>query len=93
MHDLWTVQYDLVLIQICKQCLKISRLHAGYKISGCLHKLRDLPQDIKDAQGWQFLTIEAAENLCIVCSQPEEHIFRKKYLGNRPFKKSHSVRV
>ena len=48
---------------------------------------------IKDVQVWQFLTIEAAETWCKVCLPPEEHIFRKKYLGNRPFKKSHFVRV
>ena len=30
------------------------------------------------------LTIEAAETLCMVCLPPETHIFRKKYLGNRP---------
>ena len=46
-----------------------------------------------DVRGWQFLTIEADETLCMVCLPPEEHIFRKKYLGNRPFKKSHFVRV
>ena len=27
------------------------------------------------------LTIEAAETLCVICLPPEEHIFRKKYLG------------
>ena len=42
---------------------------------------------------WQFLTIEVAETLCMVCLQPKEHIFGKTYLGNRPFKKSHFVRV
>ena len=46
----------------------------------------------KDVRGWQFLTI-AAETLCMVCLPPEGHIFIKKYLGNRPFKKSHFVRV
>ena len=35
----------------------------------------------------------SAETLCMVCIPPEEHIFRKKYLGNRPFKESHFVRV
>ena len=49
--------------------------------------------DFKDVRGWQFLTMEAAETLYMVCLPPEEHIFRKKYLGNRPFKKSHFVRV
>ena len=47
--------------------------------------------EFKDIRGWQFLTIEAANILCMVV--PEGHIFRKKYLGNRPFKKSHFVRV
>ena len=32
---------------------------------------------LKDVRGWQFLTIEAAETLCMVCLPPEEHIFRK----------------
>ena len=32
----------------------------------------------KDVRGWQFLTIEASETLCMVCLLPEEHIFRKK---------------
>ena len=48
---------------------------------------------LKDVRGWQFLTIEAAETLCMVCLPPDEDIFRKKYLSNRPFKKSHFVRV
>ena len=39
------------------------------------------------------MTIEAVKTLCVVCLPPEEHIFRKKYLGNRPFEKSHFVRV
>ena len=29
---------------------------------------------IKDVRGWQFLTMKAAETLCIVCLPPEEHI-------------------
>ena len=33
-----------------------------------------------------FDNIEAAETLCMICVSPEEHIFRKNYLGNRPFK-------
>ena len=32
---------------------------------------------IKDVRGWQFLTTEAAETLCIICLPPKEHIFRK----------------
>ena len=32
---------------------------------------------LKDVRGWQFLTIEAAETLCMVCLPPKEHIFRK----------------
>ena len=48
---------------------------------------------LKDVRGWQFLTIEAAQTLCMICLPPEEHIFRKKYLGNRSFKKSHFVRA
>ena len=47
----------------------------------------------KDVRGWQFLTIEAAETLCMVCLPPEEHIFIKNYLGNRPFRKSYFVSV
>ena len=46
---------------------------------------------IKDVRRWQFLTIEAAKTLYMVCLPPEEHIFRKELLGNRPFKKSHFV--
>ena len=38
------------------------------------------------------MTVEA-ETLCMVCLPPEEHIFGKKYLGYRFFKKSHFVRV
>ena len=38
------------------------------------------------------LTRKAAETLCMVFSPPEEHIFRKKYLGSRPFKNPHFVR-
>ena len=30
--------------------------------------------DIKDVRGWQFLTMKAAEILCIVCLPPEKHI-------------------
>ena len=47
----------------------------------------------KDVRGWQLLTIEAAETLCMVCLPAEKHIFRKKYLGSRPFKTSHFMRV
>ena len=32
---------------------------------------------LKDVRGWQFLTIEAAEALCMFCLPPEEHIFIK----------------
>ena len=39
----------------------------------------------KDVRGWQFLTMKAAETLCIVCLPPEEHISGKN-LGNRPSK-------
>ena len=39
-----------------------------------------------------FLTMKAAETLCMVFALPEEHIFRKQYRGNRPFKKSHFIR-
>ena len=28
----------------------------------------------KDVRGWQFLTMKAAETLCIVCLPPEKHI-------------------
>ena len=48
---------------------------------------------LKDVRGWQFLTIEVAETLRVVCLPPDEHIFRKKYFGDRPFKKSHSISV
>ena len=29
----------------------------------------------KDVRGWQFLTMKAAETLCIVCLPPEKHIY------------------
>ena len=29
----------------------------------------------KDVRGWQFLTMKAAETLCIVYLPPEEHIY------------------
>ena len=29
---------------------------------------------LKDVRGWQFLTMKAAETLCIVCLPPEKHI-------------------
>ena len=48
---------------------------------------------LKDVRGWQFLEIKAAETLCMVCVSSEEHFFQKKYLGNRPFKKLHFIRV
>ena len=48
---------------------------------------------LKDVLGWQFLTMKAAETLRIVCFPPEKHISSKKYLGNRPSKKSHFIRV
>ena len=43
---------------------------------------------IKDVRGWQFLTMKAAETLCIVCLPPEGIYFLKKYLGSRPSKKN-----
>ena len=46
---------------------------------------------LKDVRRWHFLTTEAAETLRVACLPPGEHIFRKKYLGNRSFKKSHFV--
>ena len=33
--------------------------------------------NFKDVQGWQFLTTEAAETLCMICLSLEEHIFKK----------------
>ena len=48
---------------------------------------------VKDVPGWQFLTMKAVETLCIVCLPPDKHISWKKYLGNRPSKKSHFIRV
>ena len=45
---------------------------------------------IKDVRGRQFLTIKAAENLCIVCLPPEEHIFPGKNIWA---KESHFIRV
>ena len=37
--------------------------------------------------------MKAAETLCLFCLPLEEHISWKKYLGNRPSKKSHFIRV
>ena len=50
-------------------------------------------QTIKNVWGWQFLTMKAAETLCIVCLPPGKHISLKKKLGNRPSKKSLFIRV
>ena len=33
---------------------------------------------LKDFRGWHFLTIEAAQTLCMVCLPPEEHIISEK---------------
>ena len=33
-----------------------------------------MPVTLKDVRGWQFLTMKAAETLCIVCLPPEKHI-------------------
>ena len=33
-----------------------------------------VPNTIKDVRGWQFLTMKAAETLCIVFLSPEKHI-------------------
>ena len=63
---------------------KGSKMPKEYQIS---------PFTVKDVRGWQFLTMKAAETLCIVCLPPEERISLKKYLGNRPSKKSHFIRV
>ena len=41
----------------------------------------------KDVPGGQFVTIEAAETLCMVFVPPEEHIFREKIFGKSTFKK------
>ena len=51
-------------------------------IAGIGQAVLDL--SFKDVRGWQFLTMKAAETLCVVCLPPEEHISWKKYLGNRP---------
>ena len=48
---------------------------------------------VKDFRGWQFLTLDAAETLCMVYLPPEEHFSEKNIWGNQPFKKSHFVRV
>ena len=37
----------------------------------------------------RFLTIEAAETLCMLCLPPEKHILRKKYLGVTDPSESH----
>ena len=35
--------------------------------------LQLISRSLKDVRGWQFLTMKAAETLCIVCLPPEEH--------------------
>ena len=39
-----------------------------------------------DVRGWQFLTMKAAETLCIVAHNQKNMFPEKKYLGNRPSK-------
>ena len=42
---------------------------------GCLKIKKTLiTHYFKDVQGWQFLTMKAAETLCMVCLPPEAHI-------------------
>ena len=38
------------------------------------NNLLNFTEVIKDVREWQFLTMKAAETLCIVCLPPEEHI-------------------
>ena len=47
-------------------CLKAKNYHHIKPTSSMLLVL-------KDVRGWQFLTMKAAETLCIVCLPPEEH--------------------
>ena len=49
---------------------------------------RNLKFAVKDVRGWQFLTMKAAETLCIVCLPPEKNI----WITDLP-KKSHFIRV
>ena len=65
----------------------------SFLLAGFSHSHSKNRETVKNVRGWQILTIEAAETLCMICLPPEEHIFRKKYLGNRACKKSHFVRV
>ena len=51
---------------------------------------------INNVGGWQFLTIEVAEILCMVCHQRNifpENKDKLAYLDNRPFKKSRFIMV
>ena len=62
-------------------------------LSLCLPFKCGITCNYKDVLGWQFLTTEAAEIPGMVCLSPEEHIFRKEHLGNRPFKKLNFIWV
>ena len=55
--------------------------------------VRQFILQFKDVRGWQFLTMKASATLCIVCLPPEGHTSWKKYLGNRPSKKSRFIKV
>ena len=44
---------------------------------------------IKYVQGWKFLTIEAAETLCMVCSPSDKNILKKYSIWVTDLSKSH----
>ena len=49
---------------------------------------------IKDVREWQFLTIEAAETLCMVAFHQRNTFSEKNiWVTNHPLKKSHFVKV
>ena len=44
---------------------------------------------LEDVRGWQFLTVEVAETLCMVYLPPEEHISKKKNVWVTDLSESH----
>ena len=64
-----TIIVRLFRVRVLKQVVLIST-------NTCCHivKYVGVIAEVKDFRGWQFLTMKAAEILCIVCLPPEEHI-------------------
>ena len=59
-------------------CKKLRASWQKHVALGHPRELNDMSPEslqLKDDGGWQFLTIEAAETLCMVCLPPDEHIY------------------